>query len=125
MQTNSLDSPRQFQIWSYTVGHGQLLLRSTKTTDFSTRIDVLFKDVGAIHLPMTLDGLALTEATEDEKVELRPQIASPRLRDRKVFVVSGSNFTGYVVAGMVAWHEDDLEYYDPSYFSFSLTPGGE
>ena len=32
MQSNSINSRRQFQIWSYTVGHGQLLLRSTKTT---------------------------------------------------------------------------------------------
>ena len=122
MPNNSVNSTRRFQIWAYTVGHGQLLLRSVKGETFSTRIDVLFKNVAAIHLPTLFDGLAVAEATEMEKRELLVQVDSLRLEGRKVFVVRGSSFTGYVVAGVVAWHEDELEYYDPSHFSSSLTP---
>lgn len=104
-------------MWTYTVGHGQLLLRSPKGLGVSTRIDVLFKNVAAIHLPTILDGLAVSEATEDEKSELRTQVDLSRLTGRKVFVVKGSGFTGYVIAGVVAWYEDEREYHEPSHFS--------
>ncbi len=38
---------RRFQLWAYTVSHGSLLLRSTKTDDEPTRVDVLFRNVKA------------------------------------------------------------------------------
>ena len=50
--------PRRFQIWLYSVSHGQLLLRSNRSGEFSTRIDVLFKNVAAIELPTAFDGLS-------------------------------------------------------------------
>jgi hypothetical protein len=88
--------------------------------DLPTRIDVLFKNVAAVHLPTILDGLAVSEATEEEKTELHVQVGLTRLDGRKVFVVHGSNFMGYVIAGIVAWHEDEREHYEPSHFI--LTP---
>ena len=121
MPTNAVNFSRRFQMWEYTVGHGQLLLRSPKTTGLSTRIDILFKNVAAVHLPTILDGLAVSEATEGERSELHVQVDPSRLEGRKVFVVRGSNFMGYVVAGIVASHEDEREYHEPS--RFSLTPG--
>jgi len=118
--TSAVSFSRRFLIWVYTVSHSELLLRSTKTSDLVTRIDVFFKNVAAIHLPTILDGLAVSEATDIERVELHLQIDPSRLEGRKVFVVRGSNFTGYVVAGVMAWHEDEQEYHEPSYFT--LTP---
>jgi hypothetical protein len=56
MLTKILDSDRKFQVWKYTVGHSQLLLRSTKSPDCSTRIDVLFKGVSEFHLPASFVG---------------------------------------------------------------------
>jgi hypothetical protein len=47
---------RVFQLWRYTVGMKRLLLRSTKTPTFGTRIDVLFQNVKAMKLPTRLDG---------------------------------------------------------------------
>jgi hypothetical protein len=110
-------SKRHFQMWRYEVGHSQLLLRSPKAVGFSTRIDVLFKDVGAFHLPTTMHGLSIFEANEQEQAELHVQIGRPSLEERKVFIVRGSNFTGYVIAGVVASHEDECEYYEPSHFA--------
>src|SRR5580692_3599743 len=116
MRTDRIDFPRSFQMWAYTVGHAQLLLRSPKSTDLPTRIDVLFKNVAAVHLPTILDGLTISGATEEEKSELHVQVGLPRLDGRKVFVVRGSNFIGYVIAGVVAWHEDEREHYEASHF---------
>jgi hypothetical protein len=111
-----LDCQRLFQIWEYTVGHRQLLLRSVKATGIPTRIDILFKDVAAIQLRTTLDGLTISEATEDQKIDLQLQTNSDIVNKRKVFIVRGLNFEGYVVAGALAWHEDEGEYDAPSYF---------
>jgi hypothetical protein len=110
------NSQRTFQIWEYTVGHGQLLLRSPKADDMPKRIDVLFKNVAAIHLLTTLNSLTISEANEEDQIDSQLQVGSQILMDRKVFLVRSSEFVGYVIAGTVAWHEDEGEYYDPSFF---------
>lgn len=44
-----VDRPeRVFQVWAFTVSMGRLLLRSTKSGSFRTRVDVLFQNVKAI-----------------------------------------------------------------------------
>ena len=118
MPSKMVESSRLFQMWSYTVGHGQLILRSPKAVGFPTRIDVLFKNVAAMHLPTIMDGLAVSEATEAETQELPVQVDRSRLEERKVFIVRTANFTGHVIAGVVASHEDEREYHEPSHFSF-------
>ena len=119
MTTEIINFQRRFQMWSYTTSHSELLLRSPKTPRLPTRIDVFFKDVKAIHLPTAFDGLVISEAIESEILELHIQFGSPNLEGRKVFVVHDSQFRGYVIAGALAWHEDEREYHDPSYFSIT------
>jgi len=119
MSTQLISFPRRFQMWAYTVGHGELLLRSPKAPGLPTRIDVLFKNVSGIHLPTLSDGLQISEATEKEETKLRSQLSSSRLEGRKVFVVRVEGFMGYVIAGVVAWHEDKGEYYEPSFFQLA------
>lgn len=112
---------RRFQVWLYTVGHSQLLLRSPKTGSLSTRVDVLFKNVAAIQIPTLFDNLTITEATKDETIALHPQLGSWAFEERKVFIINGAGFLGYVVAGAWFWHEDGLEYNDPSHFQVAPT----
>lgn len=118
MSDKPINFERNFQIWKYTVGHSQLLLRSTRTPECPTRIDVFFKNVGAVHLPSTFSGLSIVEGSHDEVLKTNPLDASSITHGhRKLFVVHGSDFVGYVVAGIVAWHEDEGEYHEPSYFA--------
>jgi hypothetical protein len=117
MLNDKVTFSRRFQMWTYTVGHKTLLLRSPKATGLSTRVDILFKNVAAIQLPTTMEGLAISEATAEEAAEFNLQRTSTRLRTRKAFIVRGSNFAGYVIAGAVAWHEDECEYYEPSHYA--------
>lgn len=111
---------RRFQIWLYTVSHGQLLLRSNRSDQHATRVDVLFKDVAVVQLPMSFDGLVVMEASEGEARNLNVQLGAQQIHDRKVFVIQGSNFEGYVVAGAVFWHEDEGRHFDESYFQKSF-----
>jgi hypothetical protein len=111
-------SDREFQLWKYTVGHSQLLLRSTKSPEFPTRIDVFFKGVVEIQLPTHFRGLFLTEGNEDEIAKIHTSREQLSFKEGvKVFTVRGAGFFGYVAALVVATHEDKGEYYEPSYFA--------
>jgi hypothetical protein len=118
MPTEIINSERQFQIWKYTVSHSQLLLRSTKSSEFSTRIDVFFKGVKEFHLPTSFTGLSIAEASDadiQKLCSLRKSLSFGK--DVKVFKVQGIDFLGYVIALIVVSHEDEGEYDDPSFFA--------
>ena len=115
MSSEILNSQRRFQVWKYTVGHSQLLLRSTKYRDFKTRIDVYFKGVEAFHLPAILTGLTLSEAAETE-VALLCNLQVAFGKEVKVFKAEGIGFVGYVAAKIALCHEDEGDYDDPSFF---------
>jgi len=118
MSITILSSDRMFQIWKYTIGHSQLLIRSTKSPEFPSRIDVLFKGVEQFHLPATFEGLFITEASEAEIERLCTLRESVSFhKNLKVFAVTGRDYVGYVAALAVFSHEDQGEYYDPSFFA--------
>lgn len=102
----------RFQVWSYTTSHGQLLLRRTKSNEYPTRIDVYFKNVAYMQLATVFDELHVTEATPESV----PSLGALILADKKVYIVSGANSEGVVVAGTVLWNEDEGDYDDPSVF---------
>ena len=107
MPTQLINFQRQFQVWLYTVSLRQLLLRSNRSETHATRIDIHFMDVEAIQLPTIFYGVVLAEASQDDPV---------RVRRRKVFTIQSPHFFGYVVAGVVGWHEDENNAFDESYF---------
>jgi hypothetical protein len=117
MATEIICPARFFQLWSYSVSHSELLLRSTKSAEFPTRIDVFFKGVKEVHLPITSSGLSITEACDTEIQRLHPLRRSPLDKDVKVFMVQGEDFTGYVAALIALYHEDEGEYNEPSFFA--------
>jgi len=118
MSTRIINSGRFFQLWSYTVSHGELLFRSTKSPEFTTRIDVFFKGVSEFHLPTTSHGLSNTEASDSEIQKVCSLRKSLSLNHgSKLFMVQGSDFVGHVTALRVACHEDDGEYDEPSFFA--------
>lgn len=120
-----IDSKRSFQLWGYTVSHRELLLRSTKSADYPTRIDVFFKGVKEFHLPTSFKGLSIAHASLDELRTLPSHRGgwAESGSDLKFFKIGGADFVGYVVALVVFCHEDDGEYCEPSFFDVSRIPG--
>jgi hypothetical protein len=104
----------RFALWSYTIGHGRLLLRRTKSAEHPTRVDILFKDVGWMCIPTDIADVRIQEATSDEAESVLANTGTVRRDGRKMFVVSGAQCRGYVLAGIVVWKEDVGEYSDPS-----------
>jgi hypothetical protein len=100
---------RRFQMWSYSAGHSRLLLRSPKSNLASTQIDILFKNVAAIHLPCVIDDLRI-RSVQGSDLSMPPQLGSINIIGHEIFQVTGRNVDGYVVAGVVVTNEADLEY---------------
>jgi hypothetical protein len=88
--------------WLYTVSHHQVLLRRPKGEDYSTRVDVLFKNVAQVELVPFFDDLRIDEDTSRD------------FGSRRMFRLTGRNASGYVLAGTMVWAEEDRSYNEPS-----------
>ncbi len=110
-----VDRPhRIFQMWQYSVSMKRLLLRSTRTETFDSRIDVLFQNVKAMKLPTLLEGLLVVEADPAQLATISQETGLLPDRETVIFVVRSPAYEGYVVAGVCVQVEDEGEYFEPS-----------
>jgi hypothetical protein len=117
MPSEIVNSPRFFQLWSYTVSHSELLLRSTKSDHYPSRIDVFFKGVEEFQLPTSFNGLSIADVSSEEVRTLQAFKPSPETGyDCKFYKVKSVDFVGYIVALLARCHEDNGEYHEPSFF---------
>lgn len=89
-------SNRIFKLWDYSVSHQQLLIRSPKTPDIPTNIDLLFWGVKHLTIETMLRGVevVLTDDTSDV-----PDSASRFVNDGyKVFRIQSGGSCFIVVA---------------------------
>jgi len=114
MNNTLLHLPRRFQLWRYNVSHRQLLLRSTKEPDVPTRVDVLFKGVAAVKLCVEYSSLTIRKATSAESTSIANELRVV-MAGKDVFLLDGSECSGYVVAGSIEHSEDAGEYDEPSH----------
>jgi hypothetical protein len=105
---------RRFQLWRYTVSHGQLLLRSNKSEAHHTRCEIFFKDVVRMDLPTLMDEVEVDVAADADVPAFVLELGVCERWERPVYRVGGRGFVGYVVAGAVACAEDEGEYHTPS-----------
>jgi hypothetical protein len=111
-------SERRFSIWAYALSHSQLLLRAEQppAEHRQSRIDLLFKPVGALKTRMDYDGLTLRCATTEEREHILQETGSAD--HNRVFVIESGAALDYVVAGAVGWQEDDQDNREPSALAF-------
>lgn len=107
---------RRFQLWAFSVSHGQLLLRSPRSEAHPTRCEICFKDVVRLDLPALMDDVEVEVAAGADVPAFALELGESELWERAVYRVRGRGFVGYVVAGMVVHGEDDGAYYTPSPF---------
>lgn len=107
-----LGTTRRFQMWEYSVSHGQLLLRSTKGRGESSRVDVLFSSVEGVKLLTSVDLDEIAEQTESVAIEAG--MWRRNSNENKYFRLRGPDGAGWIIAGTMTSHEDELEYHEPS-----------
>lgn len=103
-----------FQLWGYIVSMSQLLLRSTKSERFDTRVDIAFWNVQAIQLPTLLPGMRVAPADSEDTERIRAEAGIGAIENTSVFLVADRGYRGYVVAGRMVTCEDSGEYFEPS-----------
>jgi hypothetical protein len=111
-------SDRRFQLWDYTVGHQQMLLRSPAGPDCPTNIDIGFVGVRYLGIPSSFDGVEIGEATPEDLATLPPGLRGKsdesevhvlRSGGRR-FVVVAVNY--YVLENELDFFESSLEYFN-------------
>ncbi|MDQ4114599.1 MAG: hypothetical protein M3306_26425 [Actinomycetota bacterium] len=95
---------RTFQVWSYDVSHSVLLLRSNRTGENSTRVDLMFRGVAELQVRSQMKELSIDLA----------EGKGPDAGGRYTFEVKDAGWRGYVVARALHFAEDDLSYGEPS-----------
>jgi hypothetical protein len=101
-------------VFSYAASHGLLLLRSRKTPQVKTRLDVLFQDVRAMELRSWFEGLVIEEVDAIFLQGVRSNPIELIEKGNKVYSLRGNRWSGFIVGGIVSFKEDDGEYMTPS-----------
>jgi hypothetical protein len=101
MSESLFASSRTFRVWLYAVSHSTLLLRSVKEAGISTRIDVLFKPVRYMSMPMTLSGIDLRIVTPAALKGERADIADACGPKDKIFALAGDEGGAWVISGVM------------------------
>ncbi|MGW0772856.1 hypothetical protein ACWD01_04185 [Streptomyces sp. NPDC002835] len=111
---------RPLRLFTYIVGHTQVLLRGERDTDagLPTTLEIVFTDVGALSIRDHYRSLTIRPASGPEEEELRA--ADPRpWHDWQAFILeAGPGSNGHVIAGGVFWAESSA----PAGYSSFLIP---
>jgi hypothetical protein len=102
---------REFQVWACDIGHSQLLLRSVKTEEQPTRIDVMFKNVELMNMCCVLENLTIEKARLED-VGLENYCS--KFGNRIVYRLVAKDYVGFVLAGAMSTAVDEGEYDEPS-----------
>ncbi|MFC0112295.1 hypothetical protein [Kibdelosporangium aridum] len=106
-----IDLPgREFRVWTYAPGHSTLLLRSGKESSGTTRIDVVFMNVGWLNIPIYMNGLVVERpsSVEVSRIVERDKAISGRVKE--ILIVRGADYRGHLIAGAVEVDESDRAY---------------
>ncbi|MEU4399250.1 hypothetical protein [Micromonospora orduensis] len=116
-------SERQFELFSYSATHGQLLMRADRMPGAGHRLptttEVLFNPVEGVQIQATYRGLVIRCATDGEAARIYDGIADDdhRSENARVLMVESEGVIGYVVTGNVGWCEGELSHLQPSFFN--------
>ena len=116
MQTNleSFESDKKFSLFSYGISHGPLLLRSGKTNEHRTRIDVLILDVRAMEIRSWFEGFQVVKVDQNYLLSFRSNPIAMMEAGLNAYALSGNGWQGFVVGVNLCVHEDEADLTAPS-----------
>lgn len=105
---------RSFVLFSYSLSHGLLLLRSAKSPTCPKRVNILFQDVRAIECRTDFPDLVVEEVGADFLNDVRSKAREVVEPGHKVYSLKSGHWIGFVVGGIVSHQEDEGEFFAPS-----------
>jgi hypothetical protein len=110
------ESDRLFSIYGYAMSHALLLLRSGKSTDTPTsRADILFRDVRAVEIRTWFRGIKIEEVDDPQFLDRHVSNPAEMIEHgNKIYALTGTDWNGFVVAGIMSCTEDAGELFGPS-----------
>ena len=105
---------RQFQLWEYSVSHGMLLIRSPKSSNQNTNIDVVFGGVEYISLPRFLREIEITSAQDEDVMCLR-DVLEDEINTKDIYVIMSEGRRYYVVASGMKVSSNKLDIFDSKF----------
>lgn len=109
-----LVSARRFQVWAYSVSHSQLLLRSNRSENAATRIDLAFRGVVAMDLIWTMDDLRIDLAPSADLSDWKATRGAQFDEQRRLYSCKSANYSGWVIASTLSVCEDGGRFDEPS-----------
>ncbi len=89
---------RPFWLHSMIPTHAQLLLRSGKQGKYSSRIDIVFKDVRALRVPRKIPTLFLRLANAAEKRQIDDEVPQNLIEGGAMYVIELTPKFAYIIA---------------------------
>lgn len=102
---------RRFQFWEYHVSHGMALIRSPRTEETLSNIDIILAGVEYLALPRHLGGLQVQEALPSEVERVEMILAREVVPDR-VWALVCNNTRHIVVAAQLVVRESNMEIFE-------------
>lgn len=110
----SFVSDRKFSLISYDMSHGALLIRSGKTNEHHTRIDVLILDVRAMEIRSWFEGIEIKQVDLNYLTGFPSRPIDMMEIGQKIYGLLGAGWQGFVVGANLCLHEDEADFTAPS-----------
>ena len=101
-------SKRHFQLWEYKVSHGSLLIRSPKTQELETNVDLICVGVEYFEMPRHLREFAMKAASVQEIARLS-DILNKQLKSSSVRIIVSEGRRFPIVAAGFKISENDSD----------------
>ena len=113
---NKILENREFRLWDYNVSHSKLLLRSQKSEVFPSSVDIIFWDVSAMKIPVSIGHLInLEKLSVEDNLELYNELAPGTIyHGTDLFKITSNQGEFYVIAWTVSANFNTLNYDESS-----------
>ncbi|WP_327235486.1 hypothetical protein OG349_17445 [Streptomyces sp. NBC_01317] len=112
------ESDRDFEVWSFSASHRQLILRSNpdRIARTATRVEIYFGHVEFMSIRSAYRGVAIAEADLEEASSVAEKLPSG-LRGGGAYLIEG-DLRSFVISARPAWREAECDFDSPSLFEF-------
>jgi len=114
-----MKSPRDFQTWAYRVSHGELLIRSPKTSSETKNIDLIFVGVEYMSLPRFFSGIEVVEPSDEERRQVTRTLGERQ--PGQVYVLLSEGRRHLICAGFFKVMETDLDLFETPFVGLKIS----